>query len=73
MIAGRSEHWPLLRLSCALAVQLALTFAATIAHVRSLIGQKYYDAANMNSERAKELLELQNSALVCRHGKRKGM
>ena len=26
----------------------------------------------MNSESAKELLKLQNSALVCRHGKRKG-
>ena len=27
----------------------------------------------MNSESAKELLKLRNSALVCRHDKRKGM
>ena len=49
------------------------TFAATIAHMRSLIGQNYDHAGNMNSESAKELLKLLNSALVCRHGKRKGM
>ena len=40
---------------------------------RSLIGQKYNHAANMNSESAKELLKWQNSALVCTLGKRKGM
>ena len=40
---------------------------------RSLIGQKYNHAANMNSESAKELLKLRNSALVCRYGKRKGI
>ena len=48
--------------------------AAMILHViRLLIGQKYEHAENMNSESAMELLKLQNSALVCRHGKRKGM
>ena len=40
---------------------------------RLLIGQLYNRAANMNSESAKELPKLQNSALACRHGKRKGM
>ena len=40
---------------------------------RSLIGQLYDNAANMNSESEKELLKLRNSALVCRHSKRKGM
>ena len=40
---------------------------------RSIIGQLYDHAANMNSESAKELLKMQNSALVCRHSKRKGM
>ena len=48
-------------------------FAATIVHVRLLIGQKYNHVANMNRESAKELLKFRNSALVCRHGKRKGM
>ena len=33
---------------------------------RLLIGQYYDHAANMNSESAKELLKLRNSALVCR-------
>ena len=41
--------------------------------MRWLIGQKYDHAAKMNSESAKELLKLLNSALVCRHGKRKGI
>ena len=41
--------------------------------MRSLIGQYYDHAANMNSESAKELLILRNSALVCRLGKRKGI
>ena len=40
---------------------------------RSLIGQKYDHAANMNSESAKELLKWRFSALVCTLGKRKGM
>ena len=35
--------------------------------MRSLIGQYYDHAANMNGESAKELLKLRNSALVCRH------
>ena len=52
---------------CAFALSLfsqLKMFAATIAHVRSLIGQNYDHAANMNSESAKELLKLRNSALV---------
>ena len=40
---------------------------------RLLIGQEYDHAANRNSESAKGLLKWRNSALVCRHGKRKGM
>ena len=40
---------------------------------RSLVGQYYDHSANMNSESAKELLKLRNSALFYRHGKRKGM
>ena len=40
---------------------------------RLLIGQLYDHAANMNSESDKELVKLRNSALVCRHVKRKGM
>ena len=59
-----------LRPRCSVSLE---TFAATIAHVRSLIGQKYDHAANMNSKSTKELLKLRNSALVCRHSKRKGM
>ena len=47
-------------------------FAATIAHVRSLIGQYYDHAANMNSESSKERLKLRYSALVCRHGGGRG-
>ena len=40
---------------------------------RSLIGEWYDHAANMNSESAKELLKWRNSVLVCRQGKREGM
>ena len=59
---------------CALAVQLTLRLRATNMHVtRSLIGQCYDHAGNMNSERAKELQKWQNSMLVCSHSKRKGM
>ena len=47
-----------------------------IGHVKRLfIGHvNWYDhAANMNSESMKGRLKWRNSALVCRHGKRKGL
>ena len=48
----------------------ALSLFSLLRHLphvkRSLIGQLYDHAANMNSESAKELLKLQNSVLVCR-------
>ena len=55
-------------------VLLPFSLLQRLMHVkRSLIGQLYNHAANMNSESVEELLKLRNSALVCRHGKRKGM
>ena len=40
---------------------------------RSLIGHQYDHAASMNNESTKGLLKWQNTALVCRHGKKKGV
>ena len=58
---------------CTFALSL-FSLLRLLPHVkRSLIGQLYDHVANMNSESAKELLKLRNSALVCRHGKRKCM
>ena len=62
-------YWPSLHLLHSL-----FSLLRRLPHVkRSLIGQLYDHVANMNSESAKELLKLRNSALVCRHSKRKGM
>ena len=58
---------------CTFALSL-FSLLRRLPHVkRLLIGQLYDHAANMNSESGKELLKFQNSALVCRHGKMKGM
>ena len=58
---------------CTFALSL-FSLLRCLPHVkRLLIGQLYAHTANMNSENAKELLKLWISALVCRHGKKKGM
>ena len=58
---------------CTFALSLFNLLRRSLLVKMSLIGQKYDNAANMNSESAKELLKWQNSALICTLGKRKRM
>ena len=60
MIAGRSVMAVIapLRSRCSICLDVRSLSK------RLLIGQKYYHAANMNSESAKELLKWRNSALI---------
>ena len=61
-------RWECIGHHCTFALSL-FSLLRRLPHVKRL----YDHAVNMNSESVKELLKLRNSALVCRHSKRKGI